>query len=160
MFGYRLDLILAGYNAGEGVVQAYRAGRRLTLSNGKVVNPRGVKSTIPPYRETVNYVKTGMEVFGKLAGAQYFSERRLQRLRNVNGPEEEELEALASVGLEDTPEEIVELKKGGVYPVRKSGNYPVRKVGNYPVRKGSIYPVEKKTSVPVGNSATRSLYIN
>ncbi|HEX7175518.1 MAG TPA: lytic transglycosylase domain-containing protein [Pyrinomonadaceae bacterium] len=38
MFGGRLDLVLAGYNAGEGTVMKY--GRR-----------------VPPYRETQNYVK-------------------------------------------------------------------------------------------------------
>jgi soluble lytic murein transglycosylase-like protein len=39
LFGGRVDLALAGYNAGEGAVMKY--GRR-----------------VPPYRETQNYVRT------------------------------------------------------------------------------------------------------
>src|SRR5262249_9406967 len=42
IFGPRLDLMLAAYNAGEGAVEAFRTGRRMALSNGKVINPRGI----------------------------------------------------------------------------------------------------------------------
>jgi soluble lytic murein transglycosylase-like protein len=47
MFPGQLDLVLAAYNAGEGAVQ--RAGNR-----------------IPNYRETQNYVKTVMQLYGML----------------------------------------------------------------------------------------------
>ncbi|HEY7184776.1 MAG TPA: lytic transglycosylase domain-containing protein [Blastocatellia bacterium] len=127
MFGRRLDLILAGYNAGESAVRAFRAGRKLILSDGRVINPRGIKSAIPPYRETVNYVMNGAHVFGTLARAGYFSERRLARLRNIESPKEEKLEALVTVDLEETPEDIVDLKKGSVYVVEETPSLPAKK---------------------------------
>ena len=52
-------LALAGYNAGEGVVEAYRAGRAITLPNGRIINPRRVRTGgIPPYPETRSYVRS------------------------------------------------------------------------------------------------------
>ncbi len=57
-FGGRLDLVLASYNAGEGAVDCYRTGRTIRTSAGKVINPRGIKTSgVPPYAETVSYVK-------------------------------------------------------------------------------------------------------
>lgn len=49
---------LAGYNAGEGAVIAFATGRTLYPKNGKVINPRGIRTPlgIPPYEETQNYV--------------------------------------------------------------------------------------------------------
>jgi len=56
-FGGRLDLAVAGYNAGEGAVESFRTGRPLLLRTGKVINPRGmITGGIPPYRETQSYV--------------------------------------------------------------------------------------------------------
>lgn len=127
MFGSRLDLILAGYNAGEGAVKAFRAGSKLTLSDGGVINPAGIKSAIPPYRETVKYVTNGTQVFGMLVRARRFSEQRLARLRNIESPTEKELERLITIDLEETPEEIVDLKKGSVYTVEKTPPFPSTK---------------------------------
>lgn len=123
-FGRRLELILAGYNAGEGAVKAFRSGRKLILSDGRVINPGGIKSAIPPYRETINYVTNGARVFETLIRAGYFSERRLARLRNIESPKKEELEALITVDLEETPEDIVDLKKGSVYTVEEIQSLP------------------------------------
>jgi hypothetical protein len=136
LFGRRLDLILAGYNAGEGAVKAFRAGRKLILSDGRVINPGGIKSTIPPYRETVNYVTNGARVFGMLIGAGYFSEQRLVGLRNIESPKKEEVEALVTADLDEAPKDIVDLKKGSVYAVE-------------------VTPAPRRK-----NPATRSVYIN
>lgn len=129
MFGGRLDLILAAYNAGEGAVRAYMAGRKLILSDGRAINPLEIKSAIPPYRETVNYIRNGVQIFGMLIRNGYFSEQRLASLRNIESPEEEKLEALVTVDLEEAPKDIVELKKGSVYAAHETpkpaGNLPI-----------------------------------
>ena len=51
-FNGRLDLTLAAYNAGEGVVEAYLAGRSIQVGN-RVINPTcRITGGVPPYRET------------------------------------------------------------------------------------------------------------
>src|ERR1051325_4578267 len=62
-FDGRIDLAFAAYNAGEGTVEAFRIGRVLRLSNGKVINAgRSVTGGIPPYRETQNYVRLAIDL--------------------------------------------------------------------------------------------------
>ena len=111
MFAGRLDQILAAYNAGEGAVEAFRGGRALALPSGKVVNPKRIRSSIPPYRETVAYVKSGLDVFKTLTQSNYFSAPLLAGLQNIE-PEEEDAVSLVAIELEEMPEE---LRKGSVY---------------------------------------------
>jgi soluble lytic murein transglycosylase-like protein len=58
-FGGNVSQALAAYNAGSAPVQAFLLGKRMVLANGRVINPRGVRtvSGIPPYRETQAYVE-------------------------------------------------------------------------------------------------------
>lgn len=63
-FNGRLDLALAGYNAGEGTVESFRTGKPLFLRGGKVINARRLTTGgVPPYHETQLYVKNGLRVF-------------------------------------------------------------------------------------------------
>jgi Transglycosylase SLT domain len=72
-FGGRIDSILAGYNAGEGAVDAFLTGR--TLSSGKkIINPNGIKTVggVPPYQETTAYVARGLVIYKLLRERQVF----------------------------------------------------------------------------------------
>ena len=83
-FGSRLDLVLAGYNAGESAVECYRSGRTLRTSSGKVINRRGIKTNgIPPYKETVAYVKRGQLVFTRLSAASVFTPELIGSVRQL-----------------------------------------------------------------------------
>jgi soluble lytic murein transglycosylase-like protein len=56
-FGGNVSLALAAYNAGELSVEAYLYGKTVIVE-GKVINRRGVRTDgIPPYAETINYVR-------------------------------------------------------------------------------------------------------
>jgi soluble lytic murein transglycosylase-like protein len=57
-FNGDVSLALAGYNSGEGAVEAYLMGKRIIQRDGRVINPRGIRTGgIPPYRETQDYVR-------------------------------------------------------------------------------------------------------
>jgi soluble lytic murein transglycosylase-like protein len=121
MFEGRLDMILAAYNAGEGAVEAFRSGRSLALPSGKVLNPKGVRSPIPPYRETVAYVRNGLAVFITLARANYFSPQHLSSFQNIEPPAPDDVTApaLITAELEEMPDEI---RKGSVYAGARASN--------------------------------------
>ena len=68
-FDGRIDLAFAAYNAGEGTVEAFRNGRILRLSNGKVINAgRSITGGVPPYRETQNYVRLAIDLLRGRSG--------------------------------------------------------------------------------------------
>jgi hypothetical protein len=111
MFGGRLDLILAAYNAGEGAVIAFRDGQKLVLSNGKVINPKGIRTGgVPPYRETTGYVKNGVALFARLTERELLSNQAVKH-RDILVPVEKSL----AEGSEPTPVEIIRLKEGSIY---------------------------------------------
>jgi hypothetical protein len=113
MFGGRLDLILAAYNAGEGAVKAFRDGQRLVLSNGKVINPKGIKTGgVPPYRETTGYVKNGVALFTRLTERELLTNYSAKH-RDILVPA---VKSLAK-GSESVPLEIIKLKEGSIYIV-------------------------------------------
>jgi hypothetical protein len=86
-FGGRLDLVLASYNAGEGAVDCYRTGRTVRTSAGKVINPRGIKTSgVPPYAETVSYVKRGLLVFSRVTSAGVFNPELIAGTRALQSP--------------------------------------------------------------------------
>lgn len=74
-FNSRFDLVLASYNAGEGAVDAYLRGVSLRLPDGRVINPRGIRTGgVPPYTETRNYVALGASVARGITSAGVFSQ--------------------------------------------------------------------------------------
>ena len=64
LFDWKLESVLAAYNAGEGTVLAYIQGRELR-SNGKLINASRRRTTygVPPYKETAGYVSQGVKVY-------------------------------------------------------------------------------------------------
>lgn len=68
LFEWRLDSILAAYNSGEGTVTAYLLGKS-SLINGKLINPSRIRTIggVPPYKETRNYVTSGLTIYAWLA---------------------------------------------------------------------------------------------
>lgn len=73
-FDNRLDLVLAGYNAGEGAVEAFLKGTTLRLPDGRTINARRIQTGgVPPYTETRNYVTRGLYVARQITVANVFS---------------------------------------------------------------------------------------
>jgi len=87
LFNWRLDSVLAAYNAGEGTVLAYLHGRKLH-SGGKVINAFGRRTPggIPPYRETVNYVSQGVKVYRWLETQSRFENHSFRSLNAAMSP--------------------------------------------------------------------------
>ena len=100
-FGARGDLILAAYNAGEGTVEAFRAGKRLVLPSMKIINPAGIQTGgIPPYQETRDYVERGKIVYQSISRAGLFrAQEGLALERSANEVAE------SKIALADTPRE-------------------------------------------------------
>jgi hypothetical protein len=64
LFNWRLESVLAAYNAGEGTVLAYLEGRTIR-AQGKLINPSGRRTSggVPPYKETIDYVANGRRIY-------------------------------------------------------------------------------------------------
>ncbi len=64
LFDWRLESVLAAYNAGEGTVLAYLEGRTIR-SKRKLINPSGRRTIggVPPYKETIDYVANGRRIY-------------------------------------------------------------------------------------------------
>lgn len=92
-FEHRADLMLAGYNAGEGAVEAYRAGRTIIYKR-RIINPKGLLTDgIPPFRETRAYVARGIQMLRALrsvsmASAQQVGQETKEKAsqKNANKP--------------------------------------------------------------------------
>lgn len=66
-FGGKVDLAVAAYNAGEGAVSSFMAGKPLILRGGRIVNARGVVTGgIPPYAETQRYVRSVLTLLNNI----------------------------------------------------------------------------------------------
>lgn len=73
-FGGRIDSILAGYNAGEGAVDAFLWGKTVRAGK-KTINPNRIRTVggVPPYQETIGYVARGLVIYRILHERQMFS---------------------------------------------------------------------------------------
>ncbi|MDQ3754541.1 MAG: lytic transglycosylase domain-containing protein, partial [Acidobacteriota bacterium] len=73
-FSNRFELVLAGYKAGEGAVDAYLRGIALRTSDGRIINPNRISTGgVPPYTETRNYVARGLQVMNAVAASNVFT---------------------------------------------------------------------------------------
>ncbi|MFN0139243.1 MAG: lytic transglycosylase domain-containing protein [Pyrinomonadaceae bacterium] len=99
LFDWKLESVLAGYNAGEGTVLAFLHGRELRL-NGRVINAsrRRTVNGVPPYKETLEYVSQGVQVY-----------RWLQRQGRLGVPVTS-LKA-EQIALKEAPEKTVEVQE-------------------------------------------------
>jgi soluble lytic murein transglycosylase-like protein len=98
-FGARGDLILAAYNAGEGTVEAFRAGKRLILPNMKIINPGGIQTGgIPPYQETRDYVERGKMIYRQIDSVGLFQgTAKTRRERYANEGTETEADSEGAI---------------------------------------------------------------
>jgi len=92
MFVGRMDSILAAYNAGEGTVSAYLNGYSLRTDR-KVINStkRRTPGGIPPYAETIGYVRRGLSVYKALQRRKIFranSDIAIAEVKERTAPEE------------------------------------------------------------------------
>jgi hypothetical protein len=86
-FNGRLDLVLASYNSGETAVECFRTGRTVRTRDGKLINPRGrVTGGVPPYAETIKYVRRGVFVFSSITSAAVFSPELIALTRVLQSP--------------------------------------------------------------------------
>jgi soluble lytic murein transglycosylase-like protein len=136
-FGGRGDLILAAYNAGEGTVEAFRAGKRLVLPNKKIINPAGIQTGgIPPYQETRKYVERANTIYQSISRAALF--------RGQEG-----------LALERSANAVVESKTALADTFREDSVYSSQSAGKPPAQ-----PTVKSEKSRGTTSTSNSIYVN
>ncbi|HEY6802915.1 MAG TPA: lytic transglycosylase domain-containing protein [Pyrinomonadaceae bacterium] len=117
-FGSRGDLILAAYNAGEGTVEAFRAGKRLVLPNMKIINPGGIQTDgIPPYQETREYVERGKIVYQSISRAGLF--RMIEGIA-LERPANEVAESTTALDDKNKEDSVYSSEPGGKRPTQST----------------------------------------
>jgi hypothetical protein len=98
LFDWRLDSILAAYNSGEGTVTAYSYGKTI-FANGKQINPSKMRTSggVPPYKETTNYVASGLKIYRWLASQNRFASLRNEAVASFPTTRQKPLEMVESV---------------------------------------------------------------
>lgn len=99
LFDWKLESVLAAYNAGEGTVLAYLRGSELRV-NGRVINTSRSRTVngVPPYKETLGYVSQGVQVY-----------RWLQRQGRLGVPTTSRKPE--QIARKDTPTKLVEVQE-------------------------------------------------
>jgi len=115
-FGNRFELVLAGYNAGEGAVDAYLRGIALRTSDGRIINPNRISTGgVPPYTETRNYVARGLQIMNAVAASNVFTTTDIAAahpllvpsIQSIYQPQHSASIADSSLSLSSTPQTTV-----------------------------------------------------
>jgi hypothetical protein len=151
-FGGRAELVLAGYNAGEGAVEAYRKGISIKLKDGRRINPSRLQTGgVPPYAETRNYVSRGFAVAQEISQANIFSRANLAAVRApVAAPPVNEVN--------DSAEESAASSNGGVAQPESVPRTPVSSYasGNQPTASVNTQAFSESSEAGARPPITRS----
>ena len=160
LFNWRLDSVLAAYNAGEGTVLAYLHGRKLH-SGGKVINAFGRRTPggIPPYRETMNYVSQGMKIYRWLMTQSRFPRSSIDRSTSAtNQPETQDPTApkKKTGGSPSVLNVLYEPRTGRRYRVDGSGEFPLQTID----QDGPVIISPDLRSLPAGTARSTFAGVN
>ena len=160
LFNWRLDSVLAAYNAGEGTVMAYLHGRKL-ISAGKVINASKRKTSggIPPYRETMNYVSQGMKIYRWLMTQSRFptssltpdsSTKNQPKSRDLTAPEKKTAASATVLNV------LYDPRTGRRYRVDGSGESPLHTID----QDGPVIIAPELRSFPTGTARSTFAGVN
>jgi hypothetical protein len=160
LFNWRLDSVLAAYNAGEGTVLAYLHGRKL-LSGGKVINAsrRQTSGGVPPYRETMNYVSQGVKVYRWLETQSKFARNSIDRSTPaMNQPNYRNLTALEKeTSAVATPLKVLyEPRTGKRFRIDRSEQFPLQPIE----QDGPVIISPDLRSIPTGTARSTFVGLN
>ena len=126
-FNGRLDLVLASYNSGETAVDCYLNGRTVRTQNGKLINPRGIRTGgVPPYSETQSYVRRGVLVFSRVTSAAVFPPELVASTRMLHSPPMT-IPVSEQAGVERELYELGGSSVAVLYSANVASNNPVRR---------------------------------